>query len=66
MLSAQYRRAYVQSLPTYTAADNYLANAAIMLGGVVEAACMAVGSSERDDFTSRRKWLGVLASGDKS
>ncbi len=43
VLSAQYRRAYVQSLPSYTAADNYLANAALELSGVVEAACMAAG-----------------------
>ena len=45
MLSAQYRRAYVQSLPSYTPSDNYLASAAVMVGGVVEAACLAVGSS---------------------
>jgi hypothetical protein len=44
MLSAQYRRAYVQSLPSYTPPDNYLANAALKLGGVVEAACQAVGA----------------------
>jgi hypothetical protein len=43
VLSAQYRRAYVQSLPSYTASDNYLASAAVMLGGVVEGACLAVG-----------------------
>jgi hypothetical protein len=42
-LSAEYRRAYVQSLPSYTAADNYLVNAAYKLTGVVEAACLAVG-----------------------
>jgi hypothetical protein len=40
-LSAQYRRAYVQALPSYTPADKYLANAALVLGGVVEAACQA-------------------------
>jgi hypothetical protein len=44
-LSAQYRRAYVQSLPTYVAADNYLANVALELSGVVQAACQAAGSS---------------------
>ena len=42
-LSAQYRRAYVQSLPSYVAADNYLANVALELSGVIEAACLAVG-----------------------
>jgi hypothetical protein len=41
-LSAQYRRAYVQSVPTYTAADNYLESAALSLSGVVGAACRAV------------------------
>jgi hypothetical protein len=40
-LSAQYRRAYVQSLPSYVAADNYLSEAAIALSGVVQAACQA-------------------------
>jgi hypothetical protein len=40
-LSAQYRRAYVQALPSYTPADKYLANASLVLGGVVEAACQA-------------------------
>lgn len=40
-LSAQYRRAYVQSLPTYTPSDKYLANSALVVGGVVEAACAA-------------------------
>jgi hypothetical protein len=43
-LSAQYRRAYVQSLPSYTPSDNYLANAALKLGGVVEAACQVAGA----------------------
>jgi hypothetical protein len=42
-LSAQYRRAYVLSLPTYTPSDKYLANSALVLGGVVEAACASVG-----------------------
>jgi hypothetical protein len=40
-LAAQYRRAYVQSLPTYMPADKYLANSSLVLGGVVEAACAA-------------------------
>ena len=43
VLSAQYRRAYVQSLRSYTPSDNYLASAAVMVGGVVEGACLAVG-----------------------
>jgi hypothetical protein len=43
-LSAQYRRAYVQSLPSYIPSDNYLSSAAIMLSGVVEAGCRAAGS----------------------
>jgi hypothetical protein len=43
-LSAQYRRAYVQSLPSYTPSDNYLASAAIMLSGVVDAGCRGAGS----------------------
>jgi hypothetical protein len=42
-LSAQYRRAFALSLPSYTAADNYLANTALELSGVVEAACRAAG-----------------------
>jgi hypothetical protein len=42
-LAAEYRRAYVHSLPTYTSADKYLANSSLVLGGVVEAACTAVG-----------------------
>jgi hypothetical protein len=41
VLSAQYRRAYVQALPTYVPSDSYLASAALKLGGVVEAACTA-------------------------
>jgi hypothetical protein len=44
-LSAQYRRAYVQALPSYTPSDNYLAGAALRLSGVVQAACHAAGSS---------------------
>jgi hypothetical protein len=42
VLSAQYRRAYVQALPSYTPSDDYLATTALKLGGVVEAACRAV------------------------
>jgi hypothetical protein len=44
-LSAQYRRAYVESLPSYIAADNYLANVALEVSGVVQAACQAAGGS---------------------
>jgi hypothetical protein len=44
-LSAQYRRAYVHALPSYTPSDNYLASAALRLSGVVGAACLAAGSS---------------------
>ena len=40
-LSAQYRRAYVQSLRSYTPANDYLANVSLKLSGVVEAACLA-------------------------
>jgi hypothetical protein len=40
-LSAQYRRAYVHALPTYSPADNYLSEAAISLGSVVKTACGA-------------------------
>jgi hypothetical protein len=40
-LSAQYRRAYVQALPTYIPADNFLSETAISLGSVVKTACGA-------------------------
>jgi hypothetical protein len=39
VLSAQYRRAYVQALPTYTPADNYLVNASTYLARAVEQGC---------------------------
>jgi hypothetical protein len=42
-MSAQYRRAYVQSLPSYIPSDNYLSSAAITLSALVEAGCRAVG-----------------------
>lgn len=42
-LSAQYRRAFVTSLPTYTATDNHLANAANYVSTTVLGACAAVG-----------------------
>jgi ABC-type multidrug transport system ATPase subunit len=41
-LAAQYRRAFVAAVPTYTAADNYLANAATYLSTAVLGACAAV------------------------
>lgn len=40
-LAAQYRRAYAQSVPTYIAADNFFASAALFITGVVRAACKA-------------------------
>lgn len=43
VLSAQYRRAYVESLPSYTPSDEYLATSAVMSSGVVQAACLTVG-----------------------
>jgi hypothetical protein len=42
MLSARYRRAYVQSLPTYVPADHPLADAATALSRVIDHACAAV------------------------
>jgi hypothetical protein len=42
-LSAQYRRAFVVSLPTYTPTDNHLANAANYLSTTILGACIAVG-----------------------
>lgn len=41
-LSAQYRRAFVVALPTYTASDNHLANAANYLSTTILGACAAV------------------------
>lgn len=43
-LSAQYRRAYVQSIPSYTPADNYLDSAASELIIAVDQACKALGN----------------------
>jgi hypothetical protein len=42
-LSAQYRRAFVVSLPTYTPTDNHLANAANFASTTILGACAAVG-----------------------
>jgi hypothetical protein len=41
-LSAQYRRAFVISLPTYTPTDNHLANAANFVSTTILGACTAV------------------------
>jgi hypothetical protein len=43
-LSAQYRRAYIQSLPTYVPADNFLSETAISFSSVVKTACGATKS----------------------
>ncbi|OMC51909.1 hypothetical protein A5742_17365 [Mycolicibacterium fortuitum] len=43
VLAAQYRRAYAQALPTYAPGDQYLAAAALRVGGVVLGACKAAG-----------------------
>jgi hypothetical protein len=42
--SAQYRRAYVEALPSYTSADNYLSEVAAQLVFTVNRACKAAGS----------------------
>jgi hypothetical protein len=42
-LSAQYRRAFVVALPTYTPTDNHLANAANFASTTILGACAAVG-----------------------
>jgi hypothetical protein len=42
-LSAQYRRAFVVALPTYTPTDNHLANAANYASTIILGACVAVG-----------------------
>jgi hypothetical protein len=41
-LSAQYRRAFVVAMPTYTPSDNHLANAANYLSTTILGACAAV------------------------
>lgn len=43
-LSAQYRRAYVSALSTYTVADDYLQLAAGSVAGAISSACEAVGT----------------------
>jgi hypothetical protein len=42
VLGAQYQRAFVKAIPTYTAADGYLSEAAVYLVGTVRWACEAV------------------------
>lgn len=44
-LSAQYRRAFVVALPTYTPTDNHLANAANYVSTTILGACASVGVS---------------------
>jgi hypothetical protein len=41
VLASEYRRAFVQAVPTYVAADNYLADTANYATGSVSAACKA-------------------------
>lgn len=43
VLSAQYRRAYAHAIPTYTANDNYLGNAAMNLVRIVNSTCEGLG-----------------------
>ncbi len=43
VLAAQYQRGYVQAIPTYAAADNYLLSAASQLVVANNQACLAVG-----------------------
>jgi len=43
VLSAQYRRAYAEALPTYSAADSYLSRTAAMTASTIYEACKAVG-----------------------
>lgn len=44
-LATQYRRAFVQSFPTYTSADAYLANASAELAATNSQACSAAGAN---------------------
>jgi hypothetical protein len=44
MLSAQYRRAYVRAVPTYTPADNYLVSTSTYLAQAINTACLAAGA----------------------
>ncbi|WP_301124248.1 hypothetical protein [Mycolicibacterium fortuitum] len=45
ILSAQYRRAFAQAIPTYTAADKHLYDASVYSVGVVIGACKAAGTT---------------------
>jgi hypothetical protein len=42
VLSAQYRRAIVKALPTYTPADNYLSEVSTFSAQAINTACLAV------------------------
>jgi hypothetical protein len=44
MLSAQYRRAFVRTIPTYTPADNYLVSASTYVAQAMNTACLAAGA----------------------
>jgi len=43
VLAAQYQRAYVTALPTYTGADNFLSEAGTYLFKAVDWSCKAAG-----------------------
>ena len=43
VFAAQYRRAYVDALPTYTPADSYLSAVSAKAASVIYDACKAVG-----------------------
>lgn len=45
VLAAQYQRAYIQALPTYTSPDNYLNSTAARLVVAIDQACKAVADS---------------------
>lgn len=44
VLAAQYRRAFVEALPTYTSADSYLSGVAVDLTNAIFDACKAAGA----------------------
>jgi hypothetical protein len=44
VLSAQYGRAFVAALPTYSSSDSYLYNVFVRVPGVIKSACGAVGA----------------------
>ncbi|OLP02810.1 hypothetical protein BVU76_08720 [Mycolicibacterium porcinum] len=41
-LAVQYRKAYLEALPTYTPSDDYLATASIRIAALVDSACRAL------------------------